>query len=77
MAARVLSGLRAKTESLSVSGDMNADKSMSVDDVLSPEDFDIYCLDKGINPGSVADIVIAGIFVALMEGWRWDCSAAE
>lgn len=77
MAAGVLSGLRAKTASLSDSGNINADKSVSVNDVLSPEDFDIYCLDKGINPGSVADIVIAGIFVALMEGWRWDCSAAE
>ncbi|HJJ48990.1 MAG TPA: triphosphoribosyl-dephospho-CoA synthase [Methanocorpusculum sp.] len=39
----------------------------------SPETFDAFCLKEGINPGSLADICIAGIFTALMEGWNWDC----
>jgi triphosphoribosyl-dephospho-CoA synthase len=36
------------------------------------EAFDNECLLKGINPGSIADIIIAGIYVALGEGWQWD-----
>ncbi|MBN2733547.1 MAG: triphosphoribosyl-dephospho-CoA synthase [Methanomicrobiaceae archaeon] len=39
---------------------------------ISAEEFDSQCLQKGINPGSTADIIIAGIFIALMEGWEWD-----
>lgn len=35
--------------------------------------FDADCVSAGINPGSIADITIAGIYVALGEGWRWDC----
>lgn len=35
--------------------------------------FDTECIRDGINPGSIADITIAGIYVALGEGWRWDC----
>jgi triphosphoribosyl-dephospho-CoA synthase len=35
--------------------------------------FDRECIDRGINPGSLADILIAGIYVALGEGWRWEC----
>lgn len=35
--------------------------------------FDEECIKAGINPGSIADIVIAGIYVALGEGWQWDC----
>jgi triphosphoribosyl-dephospho-CoA synthase len=34
---------------------------------------DKECIEAGINPGSLADICIAGIFIALLEGWRWDC----
>jgi triphosphoribosyl-dephospho-CoA synthase len=37
------------------------------------EGFDEECLQKGINPGSIADLIIAGIYVALGEGWQWDC----
>jgi triphosphoribosyl-dephospho-CoA synthase len=37
------------------------------------EEFDRECIDRGINPGSLADIIIAGIFVALGEGWQWEC----
>ncbi len=36
-------------------------------------DFDAECVSAGINPGSIADITIAGIYVALGEGWQWDC----
>jgi triphosphoribosyl-dephospho-CoA synthase len=36
------------------------------------EHFDQDCIDKDINPGSIADITIAAIFVALGEGWEWD-----
>jgi triphosphoribosyl-dephospho-CoA synthase len=36
--------------------------------------FDAECIARGINPGSIADIIIAGIFIALGEGWEWDCS---
>jgi triphosphoribosyl-dephospho-CoA synthase len=35
--------------------------------------FDQECIDNGINPGSMADIMIASIYVALSEGWQWDC----
>ncbi|MDI6866623.1 triphosphoribosyl-dephospho-CoA synthase [Methanoculleus sp.] len=35
--------------------------------------FDVDCVSAGINPGSIADITIAGIYVALGEGWQWDC----
>lgn len=35
--------------------------------------FDEECINAGINPGSLADICIAGIFTALLEGWKWDC----
>ena len=38
------------------------------------EAFDADCIARGINPGSTADIIIAGIYVALGEGWEWDCS---
>ena len=34
--------------------------------------FDAECVEGGINPGSIADITIAGIYVALGEGWQWD-----
>ncbi len=36
-------------------------------------DLDNECIAGGINPGSIADITIAGIYVALGEGWQWDC----
>ncbi|HJJ54619.1 MAG TPA: triphosphoribosyl-dephospho-CoA synthase [Methanocorpusculum sp.] len=39
---------------------------------MSIEVLDAWCLTEGINPGSLADICIAGIFIALMEGWNWD-----
>jgi triphosphoribosyl-dephospho-CoA synthase len=36
------------------------------------EEFDAECIDRGINPGSIADITIASIYLALGEGWSWD-----
>ena len=41
-------------------------------DKMSADILDAWCLTEGINPGSLADICIAGIFVALLEGWNWD-----
>jgi triphosphoribosyl-dephospho-CoA synthase len=35
--------------------------------------FDQECINNGINPGSIADIIIASIYIALGEGWVWDC----
>ncbi|MDD1655349.1 MAG: triphosphoribosyl-dephospho-CoA synthase, partial [Methanomicrobiales archaeon] len=37
------------------------------------EEFDRECIERGINPGSLADVIVAGIFVALGEGWQWEC----
>ena len=34
--------------------------------------FDQDCIDRNINPGSIADITIAAIYIALSEGWEWD-----
>jgi triphosphoribosyl-dephospho-CoA synthase len=36
-------------------------------------EFDQECITAGINPGSTADIMIASIYVAMGEGWLWDC----
>lgn len=35
--------------------------------------FDQECIDAGVNPGSIADIIIASLYIALGEGWAWDC----
>ena len=35
--------------------------------------FDQECINAGINPGSIADIMIAALYIALGEGWIWDC----
>ena len=43
-----------------------------IDGVRSLAEFDAECIEKDINPGSIADITIASIFVALGEGWSWD-----
>lgn len=33
---------------------------------------DDWCIAHDINPGSLADIVIGAIYLALEEGWAWD-----
>jgi len=33
--------------------------------------FDEELLKEGVNPGSTADIIIAGLFVSLFEGMRF------
>ncbi|HJH29387.1 MAG TPA: fumarate hydratase [Methanosarcinaceae archaeon] len=38
---------------------------------LAVEEFDDELLQKGINPGSTADIVIAGLFIAFLGGARF------
>ncbi len=40
---------------------------------ITLELLDQRLISKGINPGSLADILIASIYVALGEGWEWDC----
>ncbi|PKL59332.1 MAG: triphosphoribosyl-dephospho-CoA synthase [Methanomicrobiales archaeon HGW-Methanomicrobiales-4] len=39
---------------------------------MSLQEFDNFCISEGINPGSLADIMIAGLYVAISEGWEWD-----
>ncbi|MDH7593402.1 MAG: triphosphoribosyl-dephospho-CoA synthase [Methanomicrobiales archaeon] len=39
---------------------------------ITLEMLDQRLVSKGINPGSLADILIASIYVALGEGWEWD-----
>ncbi|MCX6688267.1 MAG: triphosphoribosyl-dephospho-CoA synthase [Methanoregula sp.] len=43
-----------------------------LDGIRSVEELDAECIALDINPGSIADITIAAIFVALGEGWSWD-----
>jgi triphosphoribosyl-dephospho-CoA synthase len=43
-----------------------------LDSRSSLETFDARCIERGINPGSIADITIASIYIALGEGWSWD-----
>ncbi|ACL16051.1 triphosphoribosyl-dephospho-CoA synthase [Methanosphaerula palustris] len=38
----------------------------------SVESLDAWCIAEKVNPGSLADIIIASIFTALGEGWQWD-----
>jgi triphosphoribosyl-dephospho-CoA synthase len=35
-------------------------------------ELDEECIAQDINPGSIADITIAALYVALGEGWEWD-----
>lgn len=43
-----------------------------LDGKLSIQEFDEDCIRRDINPGSLADITIASIYIALGEGWSWD-----
>jgi triphosphoribosyl-dephospho-CoA synthase len=43
-----------------------------LDGKLSVQQMDEDCIQRDINPGSIADITIASIFIALGEGWSWD-----
>jgi len=43
-----------------------------LDGYRTVEDLDAECIALDINPGSIADITIASIFVAIGEGWSWD-----
>jgi triphosphoribosyl-dephospho-CoA synthase len=36
------------------------------------EALDAEFIRRGINPGSLADIIIAALYVALGEGWQWE-----
>lgn len=56
--------------------DVARETMMAARDVLdgkrTVEDLDEECIRRDINPGSIADITIAAIFIALGEGWSWD-----
>lgn len=39
---------------------------------LTVSAFDEECLATGANPGSIADIIIAGLYTSLGEGWQWE-----
>ena len=39
---------------------------------MSIAELDNFCLNNGYNPGSLADIMISGLYVAIGEGWKWD-----
>jgi triphosphoribosyl-dephospho-CoA synthase len=43
-----------------------------LDGKLSIQQFDEDCIRRDINPGSIADITVASIYIALGEGWSWD-----
>jgi triphosphoribosyl-dephospho-CoA synthase len=43
-----------------------------LDGNYSVRQFDEDCIQRDINPGSIADITIASIYIALGEGWSWD-----
>ncbi|OPX65394.1 MULTISPECIES: triphosphoribosyl-dephospho-CoA synthase [unclassified Methanoregula] len=43
-----------------------------LDGKLSIKQLDEDCIQRDINPGSTADIIIAAIYIALGEGWSWD-----
>jgi len=43
-----------------------------LDGKLEIRQFDEDCIQRDINPGSIADITIASIYIALGEGWSWD-----
>lgn len=43
-----------------------------IDGKRTAEDLDADLIQRGINPGSTADITIAAIYLALGEGWSWD-----
>jgi triphosphoribosyl-dephospho-CoA synthase len=43
-----------------------------LDGKLPVQQLDEDCIQRDINPGSIADITIASIYIALGEGWSWD-----
>ena len=43
-----------------------------LDGKLSVQQLDEDCIQRDINPGSIADIMIASIYIALGEDWSWD-----
>ena len=43
-----------------------------LDQKLSIQQLDEDCIRRDINPGSIADITIASLYIALGEGWSWD-----
>ncbi len=50
---------------------LRAKERLQKGDIADIRSFDEELLKKGINPGSTADIIIAGLFVSLFEGMRF------
>jgi triphosphoribosyl-dephospho-CoA synthase len=61
-----------KKHGLTVAQEVMARARDVLEGMYSLEDFDADCIERDINPGSIADIIIASIFIALGEGWNWD-----
>ena len=62
----------AKKWGIQVAEDVNKKAKAVLAGSMSLHAFDAECIAKGINPGSLADIMIAGLYIALMDGWRWE-----
>ena len=62
----------AKKWGIQVAEDVNAKAKAVLAGSMSIHAFDAECIEKGINPGSLADIMIAGLYLALMDGWAWE-----
>lgn len=60
-----------KAEEISLRAENIFEKSFLEDIMDDIRAFDEELLNEGINPGSTADIIIAGLFVALFEGMRF------
>ena len=61
-----------KKHGSAVAESLRNDARMVQNEKMSIEILDAWCLAEDVNPGSLADICIAGIFIALLEGWKWD-----
>ncbi|MFZ2410119.1 MAG: triphosphoribosyl-dephospho-CoA synthase [Candidatus Methanoperedens sp.] len=60
-----------KAEEVSLRAEEIFEKSLLEDVMDDIKTFDDELLSEGINPGSTADIIIAGLFVSLFEGMRF------
>ncbi|NMB78807.1 MAG: triphosphoribosyl-dephospho-CoA synthase [Methanomicrobiales archaeon] len=62
----------AKKHGLAVAQETMMQARNVLDGKLTVQDFDADLIQRDINPGSIADITIAAIYLALGEGWSWD-----
>lgn len=62
----------AKKYGLDASVTVQKKAQLVINGKMSPQELDLFCLECGYNPGSLADIMISGLYIALGEGWEWD-----